>query len=596
MVQIGIDIETNGTRLDGGIVWMLSITRGEKTELIHDCNGLAKLRPDIKRELCDRSIQKIVHSGIFDLPFIEKILGCKIHNVWDTEVNEVLIRGMRVSYKKKTLEKREVKLLERFSSKLEYVIPRYGFPIHDKKLVERFIDRPVGLPFDLDEKNYAKADTKYLPSIQKAQYLLLKEKNLLAVSALENQVTERLSDMRVRGIGINKKLWRSIAVENKKEYLKRMKKLPSDLNWNSHKQVKEFLLSENILLNSFDEMFDKYIETKNKFLGNFILARELHKAVTSYGLNWFEEGLIDNDSRIRCSVTQCINTGRMSMNNPNLQQLPGEETKMPKKKRVINMIAGKNFQWKHRTAFIPSVGNIFVSGDFSGQEIGIMAAASGETLWLDAMLRGEDIHSLTASLLDPELWEKGKERGCTFPLKCKCKKHIELREPAKINNFMLAYGGGASRLADSIGEDLLSLHDARILVGKHKRQYPKLTAYLESNGEASVENKRSYSADPYKRLRVLRGDEDWQIRNQGKNTPIQAAGANMLKHALINLPYSLPVVLVIHDQIILEVPKKEGEKAKRILKSVMEQSAQFITGIPNLIRVEPTLQMNISKS
>ena len=595
MKRIAIDIETNGLRIDGALIWMLSITRGNKTELIHDCNGITTLPLHVKKEFCDRNVMKIVHSGVFDLPMIETILKCKIYNVWDTECNEVVIRGARVSFKKKGLEPYQIKLLERFSSKLEYVIPRYGYPIHDKSVVENFIDRPRGKKFSKIEIEYAKSDTKYLPAIQQEQERILKSENLIGVAILENLTTERLADMRVRGIGIDKKMWKQIADDNEKEFATRMKVLPKSINWNSPKQVKEFFLSKKLILNSFSEMYDLYLQTKNKYLGNFIYARELSKAVSSYGNNFFDEGIICNDSRIRCNITQCINTGRMSMSNPNLQQLPGEESKLPKKRRVLNMIAGENFHWKHREAFRPTVGNVFVSGDFAGQEMGIMAAASGETWWLDAMLHGKDLHDMTAAMLSPNEWQRGKEKNCKYPFKCSCKVHKYLREPAKINNFMLAYGGGAGRLADSIGVDILPIHDARILVGKHKKLIPRLNSYLESNGRDALRSGISFSADPYRRRRVLRGEEDWQVKNQGKNNPIQSAGANCLKRAIVNVPEKYPIVLVIHDQIILEVPKKDGPNAAATLKRVMNEAADYITGIPGLIKTEPTLQYNLVK-
>lgn len=595
MKYIAVDIETDGLKMDGGTIWMVSITRGKKTELIHDCNGIAKLRPDIAKEMGDPNICKIIHNGAFDAPFIEHILGCKVRNIWDTQVNEVVIQGQYVRNGKKNLTEFEEKQLKKHSVKLLYTIPRYGFPIHNKDIVENFIARPKGQEFSPEEINYAIADTKYLGPIREMQEFILQRDGLLEVALLENKVTERLADMRVRGIGLDKKLWKKIADTNEKEFERRMSLLPRGINWNSPAQVKALLMDRGVVLNSFDDMWDVYLETKDKLLGNFIYARELHKAVTSYGNNWFKEGFIDSDDRVRCHVTQCINTGRMSMNNPNLQQLPGEEMKMPKKRRVLNLIAGGVFKWRHREAFVPAPGKVFVSGDFSGQEIGIMASASNEKLWIDAMLRGDDIHSLTASLVNRDAWEKGKARGCTFPKKCKCPEHLKLREPAKINNFMLAYGGGADNLASSIGYDLITKIEARMFVGAHKRVIPALTRYLEANGANAIKTGVSYSADPYKRRRVLRGEEDWQIRNQGKNNPIQSAGANMLKLAMISLDERWPIVLVIHDQIILEVPKTQAAKAQKELKVVMEKSADYITGIQGLIKVNPTIQFNISK-
>jgi len=596
MKYIAVDIETNGLKMDGGTIWMVSITRDKKTELIHDCQGIAKLRPDIKKEMEDPALGKIIHNGVFDAPFIEHILGCKLRNIWDTQVAEVVIQGQYVRNGKKNLTEFEEKQLRKHSVKLLYTIPRYGFPMPDKSTVENFIARKPGIPFTKVEMDYAITDTKYLGAIRDMQEMILQRDGLLEVALLENKVTERLADMRVRGIGLDKKLWKKIADTNEKEFERRMNLLPKGINWNSPAQVKAMLLDRGVVLNSFDDMWDVYLATKNKLLGNFIYARELHKAVTSYGNNWFQEGFIDSDDRVRCHVTQCINTGRMSMNTPNLQQLPGEEMKIPKKRRVLNLIAGGVFQWEHRKAFIPAPGKVFVSGDFSGQEIGIMASASNEKLWIDAMLRGDDIHSLTASLVNRDAWAKGKLRNCTFPKKCKCPEHLKLREPAKINNFMLAYGGGADNLASSIGYDLITKIDARMFVGAHKRVIPALTRYLEANGANAIKTGVSYSADPYKRRRVLRGEEEWQIRNQGKNNPIQSAGANMLKLAMISLDERWPIVLVIHDQIILEVPKGKAAQAQKELKAVMEKSADYITGIKGLIKVNPTVQMNISKN
>lgn len=286
----------------------------------------------------------------------------------------------------------------------------------------------------------------------------------------------------------------------------------------------------------------------------------------------------------------------MSMSNPNLQQLPGEGNADMIHKQVMSILYKANGLSKskprHREAFVPAKGKCFVIGDFGGQEIGIMAAASGERLWINAMLRGEDVHSLTASLVNPSEWASSTVRGCTFPKKCECPGHQELRKPAKINNFMLAYGGGPQKLAATTGMDQLA---ARMYVGAHKRVIPNLTRYLDKCGKTAMDTGVAYSADPYRRRRVLRGEESWQIRNQGMNTPIQSAGANMLKLAMISVPDWAPIVLVIHDEIILEVPIKDVVKAGVMLKTVMEKSADYITGIKGLIKAEPRVAFNIMK-
>lgn len=593
---IAVDLETIGLKPFGGTIWILSITEGKKTKVYHDCFGMKSVPVEIKKQLADDSICKIIHSSQFDVPYIELNWGIKIRNIWDTDLMETVIQGVKLAIKRKNIVpgSMDEKLLKRHGTGLKYVLPRYGFPEPDKSIREAFIDRPIGKKFTKMEINYAGDDTKYLPQIQKAQEYLLTRDEMLEVALLENKVAERYHDMKVRGIGFDQKIWREIAMENIAEYKRRMAKLPKEVsNWNSNQQVKEYFKKKGILIETYDDLDKIYLQTRNKTLGDFIATRELNKSVTSYGLSWFEDGYIDSDGRIRCSVTQIINTGRNAVSDPNLQQLPGNGNNDPMRLRVLEMVTGdKKKLPQHRKAFVPKPGHVFVIGDFSGQEIGIMAAASGEDLWINALLRREDVHGLTAFTINQAEWNAVKQKGCTFPKKCKCPEHKKLREPAKINNFMLAYGGGPEKFADFVGCDKLT---ATAYVAAHKRVIPKLTQYLVKNGQEALATGVSYSADPYRRRRVLRGEEAWQIVNQGKNNPIQSAGANMLKLAMVSLPWEFPIVLVIHDEIICEVPKAQAKKCMVALKQVMEKSADYVTGIKGLIGVEPRIAMNLLK-
>ena len=600
MKVAGLDIETKNLKGYKGTVWMVSLRYGKKSILIEDCNGIKKLPKEVVDILEDESIMKVIHSGVFDVTYLKLALGCNVVNVWCSENMEVLIQGLRVAIKKKNIEpgSYEDRLLRAHSSKLMYTLPRYGFKEPDKTVRDEFVDRPEGIPFKKKLKDYAINDAKDLPALQKAQEFLLRRDGMYELCLIENKCTERLAEMRAGGIGFDSKVWAEIAKNNEAEFNRRIKKLPKTVeNWNSEKQVKKFFASKGVYIDSYKDLDKTFLLTKNKTLGDFILARELHKAVTSYGANWFTDGYIDDDNRVRPEITQSINTGRMSFSNPNLQQLPGngnaDYTHMLVMKMLYAMNGLTKLEHAHRAAFVAKKGHMFVSGDFSGQEIGIMASASGEDLWINAMLRGEDVHSLTASLVNPTEWHNATEKGCTFPKKCKCEGHNELRRHAKINNFMLAYGGGPGKLAESTGMDELS---ARVFVAAHKRVIPSLSRYLEKCGRLAMDTGVAYSADPFRRRRTLRGEESWKIRNQGMNTPIQAAGANMLKLAMVNVPREYYIALVIHDEIILEVPKAQANKAAKVLKTVMEQSADYITGIKGLIRVTPKIATNLLKT
>jgi len=578
MKYLALDIESIGLRPFGGTVWIISAFDGRKKYLFHNCNGLTRkdLPADFVAMLESEDTCKIIQNGVFDIPYLECVLGIRVTNVWDTYACETLIQGIRVVNRKNKTGKpvKNQALIEQHSAALEHILPRYGFPKPDKSIRNNFADRPLGLPFTKAELTYAADDVLYLPAIQKAQEFILRRDGMLELALMENKVTEALGRMRVRGIGFDSAIWKRIAYRNEMEFRKRQAALPDTVaNWNSPKQVKDFFLSKGIFIESFDDILKVAVKANNDILNNFISSRELHKAVTSYGNNWFEEGFIDADSRIRCDVTQIIDTGRMSMSNPNLQQLPSGGL--------------------HRSAFVARSGHSFIIGDFSGQEIGIMAAGSNERIWIEAMLRGDDIHALTASLIYVTEWNSATEKGCTFPKKCKCKGHNKLRTPAKMLNFSLAYGGGPQKFADEMG---IEMFEAKVIVKRFKAAIPRLTAWLDKNSKMAINTGEAYSASPYKRRRILRGEETWKIANQGKNTPIQGAGADMIKLALISMPDTLPVVLLIHDEIICEVPDKQVKAAIKAQKQIMEQAADYITGIKGLIKVEPHAAKNLLKN
>lgn len=595
--SIGLDIETINLKPDKGTIWSLTLTFSKnfphkkyagKDFIFSNPYGLK--RKDIPNEVVSfiesGDYLVIIHSSEFDGPYLGLNLGIRIPYLWDSQLSEVVIQGIRVS------KEAPPNVHKAYSSKLLHVKPRYGFKAPNKDTRENFIDRKLGVPFSLSEKNYMVEDAEALPAIQQAQEYLLTRDGGLDVALLENKLAVRVIDMRIKGVGFDASFWRKNAEFNTNEYNKRIAKLPAMVeNWNSPAQVKAFFRKIGINIPSYKEIYKIYLRTRNKKLAEVIWAKELSKSVSTYGMNWFADGYIDSDGRVRPSIDQIVDTGRMSVSNPPLQQMPGVDIKNQQKQRAINLIIEQlglkgRLVPQHRRAFIPAKGCAFIAGDFGGQEMGIMAAASGEELWINAMLRGEDIHALTASLLYAREWPAATEKGCKFPFKCSCKGHKELREPTKILNFMLAYGGGPQKFAEDTGIDELT---ATMIVARYKRIIPKLTAWLEKNGRDGVNTGWSYSADPYKRKRRLHGEEEWMIKNQGKNTPVQAAGGNMIKLAMISIPLKWHIALVVHDEIILEVPIKEAKIAAKALKKIMEDSADYITGIKGLVRVEPRI-------
>ena len=589
---IAIDIEAIGLLPFNGTIWMISVCGTDlKPKVYHDCNGMKQCPKELIAVLQDKTICKVVHNGEYDLPYIELNWGVRIRNVWDTCVAEKNIQGV-------TADDRKVS--EAFniahSASLKHTLARYGLPVPDKSVRENFINRKKGRPFSPEEIKYAGDDVKYLLPLRKAQEYILTRDKLLEPALLDFRVVEKISRMRVVGIGVDKQKWLEVADANLNEYKRAKALLPTSVkNWGSNQQVKYYFKQKyGIVIDTYKNLKKIYLKTRNPMLGLFIKTQMLYSDATGYGKTWLyrDDGTcyIDADGRVRPSYDQNKNTGRFSTSNPNVLGFPRKG--------------------RQRSCIVPKPGHVFVIGDFAGQEIAIMAAAAKEDFWIDALLRGEDIHGLMASIISPERWMRAKLPGCTFPKKCKCPDHIAQRAPAKESNFLLAYGGGAEKLLERIIkgvfekgipsakdiESVMTLLEAKKFIHKHKRALRKLVRYLEANGKDAIKTGISYSADPYRRRRVLKGEEQWQIRNQGMNSPIQSAGASCMKLAIVSMPDEYDIILPFHDEILCEVPKAKAKACMKTMIRVMESAADYITGIHGLIRADVKIQTDYTKN
>lgn len=568
MKFIAIDIETTGLYpVPGSKIFCISINYGNEIKVYK--NDFNKIKPLLE----DKSICKVIHNAHFDSFWLRMLYNIRVVNIWDTRLMEQVLLGENLPRSNNNEE-----LKRQSSSSLLYTLDRYGLAkLENKHIGASFANKNVNAKLTAQELEYAKNDVRYLLHLQAMQERRLVKLDLMRVANLENKLVEVVVDMRARGIGFDESVWMNIAKENELQFNSLLKRMPASVaNWNSPAQVKKYFNSIGIPVQSLTDI-DEIAQTyKDKTLYQFIEMRKHYKNATTYGKSWLEDDIkvttVDKDKRVRADFEQIINTGRFSCSHPNLQQLPREGLQ--------------------RAAFVPAKGNVFIIGDFSGQELGIMAAASKEEIWIKAMLRREDIHSLTASLLYTEEWQSGKEKGCNFPKKCSCKEHKRVREHAKTINFAIAYGAGPKNIG---GQLKISEKESIRLLNKYKRVVPALTRWLVKNAKESVSTRLSYSADPFRRRRVLRDPEDWMLANIGKNNPVQSCGANMIKLAMVSLSSNTPIVLTIHDELVIEVKKTNAKKASLELKTIMEKSADYCTGISGLIEVQPRIATNLLK-
>jgi len=249
-------------------------------------------------------------------------------------------------------------------------------------------------------------------------------------------------------------------------------------------------------------------------------------------------------------------TGRLSSNNPNLQNIP------------IRTERGRQV----RKAFIPRDEDyILLAADYSQIELRIIAALSKEETMIEAFKNGEDIHASTAS----KVFGVGLEEV-----------NREQRSNAKTVNFGIIYGVSAFGLSNQTD---LSRGEAKELIDTYYETYPKLKAYMseqvhfaQDNGYVqTVLGRRRYLKDINSRNAVVRGAAE---RN-AVNAPIQGSAADIIKIAMINIynkleagNYKTKMLLQVHDELVFDVYKPELEEMKALIKTEMENA--YIMDVP----------------
>ena len=258
-------------------------------------------------------------------------------------------------------------------------------------------------------------------------------------------------------------------------------------------------------------------------------------------------------SRIHSTFNQALTaTGRLSSAEPNLQNIP------------IRMPIGREL----RKAFVPREGTVFVDADYSQIELRLLAHMSGDETLITAFRQNQDIHRLTASQV------LGIAPEDITP---------EQRNNAKAVNFGIIYGIGAF----SLSEDLkISMKEADSYISGYFAKYPGVKRYLDKTIEDAKNN--GYVATLYNRRRAMPElkSPNFNTRAFGErvamNMPIQGSAADIIKIAMVNVARRLQkegleakLILQVHDELLLEVPKAEIETVTGILQDEMENAVKL---------------------
>ncbi len=278
--------------------------------------------------------------------------------------------------------------------------------------------------------------------------------------------------------------------------------------------------------------------------------RELSKLKSTY-VDALPLAVDANTGRVHTSYSQVgAVTGRLSSNNPNLQNIP------------IRSELGRRV----RNGFIAEKGNVLLSVDYSQIELRIVAHMAQDAGMLAAFRAGQDIHSTTAAAI------------YNIPLEQVTKDH---RRHAKAINFGLIYGMSAFGLTRSTE---LTLAEAEDFVAEYFREFPGIKKYLDGIRKFATET--GYVETLLGRRRyfpALKGQMNRNLRNREEreaiNAPIQGTAADIMKIAMLKIPSALKaaklssqMLLQVHDELVLECPKGELEKTVRVVKEVMESA------------------------
>lgn len=295
------------------------------------------------------------------------------------------------------------------------------------------------------------------------------------------------------------------------------------------------------------------LETEHAIIPHIFLFRQLRKLQSTY-----IEGLlkvISKDThKIHTRFNQALTqTGRLSSVEPNLQNIP------------IRLEEGR----KIRQAFIPSEKDwVIFAADYSQIELRVLAHISKDERLVEAFKEDKDIHTQTAADVFHVTLEE------VTP---------EMREQAKAVNFGIIYGISDYGLSQNLQ---ITRNEAKEFIDKYLSIYPDVKKYMETIVQDAKHN--GYVKTLMNRRRYLPeiSSRNFNVRSFAErtamNTPIQGSAADIIKKAMIDLSARLEeeklearMLMQVHDELILEVPKKEIEQLTDIVTDVMEHTVEL---------------------
>jgi DNA polymerase-1 len=422
-------------------------------------------------------------------------------------------------------------------------------------------------------KEYAAEDADITLQLKNVFVPLLTEKTVERVfNELENPLVRVLTDMEFEGVAIDVDFLNAYSKELEKDAKVFEESVYAQagvrFNLASPKQLGEVLFDKLKIdpkakktktgqYATGEDVIQK-LAHNNPIVADILGFRELTKLKSTY-VDALPNLINSKTGRVHTSYAQAVAvTGRLSSNNPNLQNIP------------IRSDRGKEI----RKAFIPRDDkHVLVSADYSQIELRIVAAISGDTNMCEAFKLGKDIHNATAAKV------YGIEEADVTK---------EMRYKAKSVNFGIIYGQGAFGLAENLG---ISRTEAKEIIDNYKKEFSGINEYMEATIQFAKDN--GYVETLMGRKRWLKdiNSQNFTVRGFAErnavNSPIQGTAADMIKLAMIRIHQAMKdanlqskMILQVHDELIFDALPEELEILKPLILNNMKAALPLPNGVP----------------
>lgn len=336
-----------------------------------------------------------------------------------------------------------------------------------------------------------------------------------------------------------------------------------EFNLNSPKQLGEVLFDELKLVEkpkktktgqyATNEQVLSSLAPKHDIVANILEYRQLTKLKSTY-VDALPHSVDPKTGRVHTNYGQVqTSTGRLSSNDPNLQNIP------------VRSERGREI----RKAFVPREGWKLLAADYSQIELRILAALTGDEGLLTAFREGRDIHTATAAkIFDVELDAVDRDQ----------------RSTAKMVNFGIPYGISAFGLAQRLGT--ISRTEAQEIIDSYFAQFPGIPGYMERMKESAKE--KGYVETITGRRRYLRdiNSGNGTIRAAAErnaiNMPIQGTAADMIKLAMVRIQKSITekglntrMLLQVHDELVFDLDPSEETIVRKLITDGMQKALEL---------------------